>query len=86
MVAEDDTVVVRCRVSGTHRGVGTRRVNGGFLAGLQPTGKHFQVQHMHWYVVKDGKITDHFASRDDLGMTQQLGLLPSPPAAGVVNQ
>jgi hypothetical protein len=42
--------------------------------------------HVHWYVVKDGEITDHFASRDDLGMTQQLGLLPSPPAAGVANQ
>jgi hypothetical protein len=27
----------------------------------------------------------HFASRDDLGLTQQLGLLPSPPAAGVIN-
>jgi hypothetical protein len=31
---------------------------------------------MHWYKLRDGKIVDHFASRDDLGMTQQLGLLP----------
>src|SRR5262245_22303436 len=81
MVAEGDSVVVRCRVSGTERGVGTKRVNGGFLVGVQPTGKRFQVQQMHWYVLKNGKITDHFASRDDLGMTQQLGLLPLPPVA-----
>ena len=82
MVADGDSVVVRCRVSGTHLGVGTKRVNGGFLVGVQPTGKRFQVQQMHWYVLRDGKITDHFANRDDLGMTQQLGLLPLPPAAG----
>ena len=78
MVADGDSVVVRCRVSGTHRGVGAKRVNGGFLAGVQPSGKRFQVQHMHWYVLHDGMITDHYASRDDLGMTQQLGLLPLP--------
>jgi predicted ester cyclase len=76
MVAEGDSVVVCCRVSGTHRGVAARAVNGGFLVGVQPTGKHFEVQHIHWYKVRDGMITDHSTSRDDLGMTQQLGLLP----------
>jgi ketosteroid isomerase-like protein len=53
-----------------------RAVNGGFLVGVQPTGKHFEVQHIHWYKIRDGMITDHSTSRDDLGMTQQLGLLP----------
>src|SRR5919204_1768008 len=78
LVADGESVVVRCRVSGTHQGKGTKPINGGFLVGVEPTGKHFEVQHMHWYKVRDGKITDHFASRDDLGMTQQLGLLPLP--------
>jgi len=78
MVADSASVVARCRVSGTHKGLGTRRINGGFLMGVKPTGRHFEVQHMHWYKIRDGKITDHFASRDDLGMTQQLGLLPRP--------
>ena len=41
MVAEADNVVVRCRVSGTHRGVGRLPVNGGMLVGVAPTGKHF---------------------------------------------
>jgi len=76
MVADGDAVVVRCKVSGTHKGVGAKRTNGGFLFGVEPTGKRFVVQHMHWYKLRDGKIVDHFASRDDLGMTQQLGLLP----------
>jgi steroid delta-isomerase-like uncharacterized protein len=78
MVADSASVIVRCRVSGTHKGIGTRRINGGFLMGVKPTGKHFEVQHIHWYKIHDGKIVDHFANRDDLGMTQQLGLLPRP--------
>jgi predicted ester cyclase len=27
---------------------------------------------------KDGKIAEHWAVRDDLGMMQQLGVLPQP--------
>lgn len=76
MVAEGESVVVRCKVSGSHEGVGAKRTNGGFLAGVEPTHKRFVVQHMHWYKLRGGKIVDHYASRDDLGMTQQLGLLP----------
>lgn len=68
-------VVVRSSVSGTHRGVGKLRVNGGMLVGVPPTGKSFTVPHMHWYVMRDGVIIDHFATRDDLGMMQQLGLI-----------
>jgi predicted ester cyclase len=78
MVADSESVVVRCRVSGTHKGIATKRLNGGFLMGVEPTGKHFEVQHIHWYKIRDGKIIDHFTNRDDLGMTQQLGLLPRP--------
>lgn len=79
MVADGESVVVRCRVSGTHKGIATKRLNGGFLMGVKPTGNHFEVQHIHWYKIRDGKIIDHFTNRDDLGMTQQLGLLPRPP-------
>lgn len=75
MVVEDDNVVVRCRVSGTHRGTSTTRVNGGFLLAVPPTGKHFVVQHIHWYKLQDGFIVDHFTNRDDAGMARQLGLL-----------
>lgn len=83
MVSDGESVVVRCRVSGTHKGVSAKRMNGGFLLGVPPTEKHFVVQHIHWYKVRGGKIAEHFTNRDDLGMTQQLGLLPGPrPANG----
>jgi len=77
------SVVVRCRVSGTHEGVGRIPVNGGMLVGVTPTHKHFEVQHIHWYKLRDGMIIDHYANRDDMDMMRQLGLLPpiaaSPP-------
>jgi predicted ester cyclase len=51
-------------------------VNGNLLMGAAPTNKHFEAQHIHWYKLRDGKIVEHFATRDDIGMTRQLGLLP----------
>ena len=75
-VGVDDNVVVRAKVSGTHRGVGRLPANGALLIGVPPTGKSFVVQHIHWYRMKDGKIVDHRANRDDLGMLQQLGIVP----------
>jgi len=79
LVAVDDAVIVRCTFSGTHEGVGQLPVNGGLLVGVAPTHKHFEVQHIHWYKLRAGKIVDHYATRDDMGMMQQLGLLPAPP-------
>jgi predicted ester cyclase len=74
-VVEGEWVVVRCTFSGTHRGVGRIAVNGGMLVGVPPTGRHFEVQHIHMYKVPNGEIVEHFANRDDFGMMQQLGLL-----------
>jgi predicted ester cyclase len=70
-----DVVVVRCKVSGTHRGVGTMSMNN-MPVGAQPTGKRFEVTHMHWHKLRDGAIVEHYANRDDLGMLRQLGLVP----------
>jgi predicted ester cyclase len=79
-VAEGEWVVVRCTYSGTHRGTSRFPVDGGLLMGVQPTGRTFEVQHIHMYRVLDGKIAEHFANRDDIGMMRQLGLLPSAPS------
>ena len=76
-VTDGEWVAVRGMFSGTHRGVGWIPVNGGMLVGVQPTGRRFEVQHIHMVQVRGGKIVEHFANRDDLGMMQQLGLLPS---------
>jgi len=75
MTAAGQVVVVRCQVSGTHRGVGTMALNG-MPVGAAPTGKRFEVTHIHWHTLRDGKIVEHYANRDDLGMLRQLGLLP----------
>jgi predicted ester cyclase len=79
VVAAGDDVIVRGISSGTHKGVGRLPVNGGLLVGVQPTGKYFAVQHIHWYTLANGLIVDHRANRDDIGMMVQLGLLPAPP-------
>lgn len=75
-LAEGDWVVVRCHYSGTHRGSATLPVDGGMLVGVPPTGRQFEVQHIHMFRMRDGKIVEHFANRDDVGMMRQLGLLP----------
>jgi steroid delta-isomerase-like uncharacterized protein len=80
-VAEGDWVVVRNTYSGTHRGTSWFPVDGGMLVGVPPTGRSFEVQHIHMFRLQDGKIADHFANRDDVGMMRQLGLIP-PPAVG----
>ena len=78
IAAEADSVVVRLNISGTHLGIGRLPVNGGMLVDVPPTGRSFAVQHIHWYKLRGGEIVDHYANRDDLGMMQQLGLLPTP--------
>jgi predicted ester cyclase len=75
-VAQGDSVVALCRASGTHRGVEQFPLNGGLMVGVEATGKHFEVWHMHWFKLRDGKIVDHYQTRDDIGMYRQLGLLP----------
>ena len=79
LIARGDEVVVLMTVTGTHRGVSQRPVNGGVYLGVAPTGKSFSVLHTHWFKLKDGLIVDHRATRDDLGMSRQLGLLPPGP-------
>lgn len=82
MVAEGDAVVCLMMMSGTHLGTSDAPVLGGGLVGVAPTGKRVLVQNIHRYRVRDGAVVEHRATRDDLGMMQQLGLLP-PPAQDI---
>jgi steroid delta-isomerase-like uncharacterized protein len=68
-IAEDDLVVLRWSLTGTHRG--------GFL-GIPPTGKTFVFRGIDMYRVQDGKIAEHWNVVDMLGFCQQVGGLPSP--------
>jgi predicted ester cyclase len=64
-IAEGDKVVQRAIMSGRHTGP---------LAGREPTGREFAVRHVYIWRIADGKIAEHWGSRDDLGLLGQLGL------------
>ena len=72
LVAEDDLVVCDLAVQGTQLGPFPFPRMGV----LPPTGKSYAIKHCHWFRVADGKITEHWAVRDDLGHLA----LPTPPA------
>jgi predicted ester cyclase len=65
-LAEGDRVVQLVTMRGRHTGP---------LMGREPTGKEFAVRHVYIWRLADGKIMDHWGSRDDLGLLGQLGLL-----------
>jgi predicted ester cyclase len=76
IVAERDMVMCEVTLAGTHLGDFPLipPLHGPTLA---PNGKKFKVKHIHRFRLKDAKIVEHFAARDDLGMFQQLGHLNS---------
>ena len=70
MVAEDDTVAVRILSEGN---------NFGPLSGvIPPTGRHFSAYQSHWFRIQDGKLAEHWATRDDLTAMLQLGAMQRP--------
>jgi hypothetical protein len=74
IVVSGDDVIVRARVTGSHRGVAKMPLNN-MPVGAAATGKRFEVSHIHWHALRKGQIVEHYANRDDLGMLRQLGLL-----------
>ena len=69
LVAEGDRVVVRWTNTGTHMGE--------FL-GAPPTGRDFSIAGIDIIRFQDGKMAEHWHVVDQLGLLQQLGLLPAP--------
>lgn len=68
LIAEGDKVVLRGVGHGTHRGA---------FMGIAPTGKQVAVPGIHIMRIADGKIVEHWAQADDLGMMRQLGVVPA---------
>jgi steroid delta-isomerase-like uncharacterized protein len=66
-IAEDDRVVARCSVHGTHLGEGL---------GVPPTGKKIHVTGVRISTFKDGKVIEAWNHFDYLAVYRQLGLLP----------
>lgn len=79
-VADGDVVAVDSTMNGRH--VDTfvvYREDGEIDAAFPPTGKTFAMAQSHWFRFRDGKIIEHWATRDDLGQARQLGWLPPSP-------
>jgi predicted ester cyclase len=85
LLVDGDWVTAVYRQTGTHLGVPELPVLGGLLNGVPPTGKQVSVPNIHVYRFEGGLIAEHRAVRDDLGMMQQLGLIPttSHPAGDI---
>jgi steroid delta-isomerase-like uncharacterized protein len=67
MIAEGDTVVARFTTHGTHQG--------NFM-GIPPTGKQGSGTGMFIDRIVNGKAVEQWFNTDDLGLLQQLGVIP----------
>ena len=72
-VAEGDKVVTRKTFHGTHRGD---------FMGIPPTGKTVSFGVIDILRVEGGQVTDHWTVVDQLGLMQQLGVIPAPGQTG----
>jgi len=70
LVAEDDLVVALMTISRTlHEELRAF----GFV--VPAHGQSYTVTHVHIYRIRDAKIREHWAVRDDLSMLRQLGVI-----------
>ena len=80
-VQDGDLVVVHVTMSGRQTGPFVAYGPDGAVAAVfPPLGRRFAVTQTHWFRMRDGKVAEHWANRDDLGMGQQLGWTPPTPA------
>ena len=68
-IAEGDTVVTRWTMAGTNRGP---------LMGMAATGKRVTIGGISIDRIGQGKVVEHRVAMDQLGMMQQLGVIPAP--------
>ena len=68
MMAEGDKVVCHYTLKGTHQGE---------FMGIPPMGKRITVQAIIVARFADGKQVEAWSVMDQLGMMQQLGVIPS---------
>jgi steroid delta-isomerase-like uncharacterized protein len=66
-LAEEDQVVIRYTVQGTHLGP---------FMGIPATGRHGNLTGIDIYRISHGKIEEAWSNWDTLGMLQQMGILP----------
>jgi len=69
MIAEGDKVVVRMTWTGTQKGE---------FMGIPPTGKSVSIEVLDIVRAAGGKLVEHWGQMDNMGMMQQLGVIPAP--------
>jgi len=79
MVAEGEWVAVRTTCSGAYAGKPVVPVHAGTIQEAEPDGLPSSNEHVHFFKVTDGKLTEHWATRDDLGVDRQIGFQLKPP-------
>jgi len=72
VVAEGNRVVARITFKGTHQGA---------IQGIPATGKMVNLPGITIFRMDNGKIAEGWMVNDNLGMMQQLGVIPAPQAA-----
>ena len=65
LVAEGETVLARLGVMGTHAGD---------LIGVPATGKTIEIGVLDLFQIRDGKLIEHWALLDNLGLMRQIGV------------
>jgi predicted ester cyclase len=68
LVAEGDKVVGRITAYGKHTGE---------LFGIPETGRDIRVSGIAIWRIQDGKIVEHWHETDQMGLMQQLGVVPA---------
>lgn len=80
VAVEGDLVVTYGTMSGRHTGdFAIYAADGSVDRAFAPTGRSFEVAHAHFARMRDGKVIEHWAVRDDQGMALQLGWVPPNP-------
>jgi predicted ester cyclase len=70
VIAEEDLVVGRGIISGTHQGE---------FFGVAATGKKVHWTGTRLFRLRDGKVLEGWVNIDMLGLMQQMGVVPAPP-------
>ena len=71
MIAEGDQVAARLTTSATQVGE---------FMGMPPSGKTYEIEEIHIFRLRDGKVTEHWHQLDQMGMMKQLGAMRGQPA------
>lgn len=72
LIAEGDQVMLKAKWRGTHSGA---------FMGIPASGQNVDVPVALIYRIADGKIAAHWMLADNMGLMQQIGVIPTPDAA-----